>query len=244
VHFIAGPPINRAKQTSPGIEKVGALIFDFDGVIADSEAIANTVLAEIVTQLGHSTTLDQALDRYSGRRWDEAIAEIEAAIGKPLPEDFSGTLKRATLDRFRADLKEVNGAGRFIKRFSHLPRCIASSSSIDRLQLCLSVLALEAEFSGRVFSADMVARGKPHPDIFLFAAGKLGVKPDQCLVIEDSAGGIQAAVAAGMTAVGLCAASHIRAGHDLKLRDAGALHLAQSWADVECFATQFFGMPD
>jgi len=84
---------------------VAALIFDFDGVIADSEAIANTVLAEIVTSLGHSTTLDQALTRYSGRRWDEAMAEIEAAIGKPLPSNFSSELKLATLDRFRTDLQ-------------------------------------------------------------------------------------------------------------------------------------------
>jgi HAD superfamily hydrolase (TIGR01549 family) len=219
---------------------VGALIFDFDGVIADSEAIANTVLAETVTDLGHSTTLDQALARYSGRRWDEAVAEIEAAIGHPLPSNFSDQLKLATFDRFRTDLKEVSGATSFIRRFSHIPRCIASSSSIDRLQLCLSVLALETEFGSHVFSADMVARGKPHPDIFLFAASRLGVSPEKCLVIEDSAGGIRAAVAAGMTAVGLCAASHIRDGHDLKLHDAGAVHLAQSWSDVERIALQFF----
>jgi HAD superfamily hydrolase (TIGR01549 family) len=219
---------------------VGALIFDFDGVIADSEAIANTVLAEIVTGLGHPTTLDQSLARYSGSRWVEVLAEIEAAIGKPLPSDFSGQLKLATLERFRTDLKEVSGATNFIRRFSHIPRCIASSSSIDRLQLCLSVLELEAEFGNHVFSADMVARGKPHPDIFLFAAAKLGVSPDECLVIEDSAGGIRAAVAAGMTAIGLCAASHIREGHDAKLRNAGAVHLAQSWSDVERFAVQFF----
>jgi HAD superfamily hydrolase (TIGR01509 family) len=221
-------------------QEMRALIFDFDGVIADSEAIANTVLAEVVTDLGHSTTLDQALARYSGRRWDEVVAEIEAAIGKPLPADFSGELKRATLNRFRTDLKEVNGAAAFIKRFSQISRCIASSSSMDRLKLCLSVLALEAEFGSHVYSADMVARGKPHPDIFLFAAGNLGVNPEQCLVIEDSAGGIKAAIAAGMTAVGLCAASHIRDGHDLKLRDAGAVHLAHSWSDVERFARQFF----
>ena len=219
---------------------MGALIFDFDGVIADSEAIANTVLAEIVTALGQATTLDQSLDRYAGRRWDDAMAEIEAAIGKPLPLDFSGELKRATLDRFRTDLKEVSGAAAFIRRFAHLPRCIASSSSIDRLQLCLSVLGMEAEFGEHVFSADMVARGKPHPDIFLFAAAKLGVSPERCLVIEDSTGGIKAAVAAGMTAVGLCAASHIRAGHDVKLRDAGAVHLARSWAEVERIALEFF----
>jgi HAD superfamily hydrolase (TIGR01509 family) len=243
VHFSAGPLIKTSDTKDlSGIETVGALIFDFDGVIADSEAIANTVLAEIVTELGHPTTLDQALTRYSGRRWDDAMAEIESAIGRSLPADFSGELKRATLDRFRTDLKEVSGAANFIKRFSHLPRCIASSSSIDRLRLCLAVLALEGEFGDRVFSADMVARGKPHPDIFLFAAGKLGVSPDRCLVIEDSVGGIKAAVAAGMTTVGLCAASHIRAGHDVKLRDAGAMHLAQSWADVERFALGFFRM--
>jgi HAD superfamily hydrolase (TIGR01549 family) len=219
---------------------VGALIFDFDGVIADSEAIANTVLAETVTGLGHSTTLDQSLARYTGRRWADVLTEIEAAIGKPLPSDFSGQLKRATLERFRTDLKEVSGASDFIRRFAHILRAIASSSSIDRLQLCLSVLGLEKEFGSHVYSADMVARGKPHPDIFLYAAEKLGVNPGECLVIEDSAGGIRAAIAAGMTAVGLCAASHIREGHDLRLSDAGAVHLAQSWLDVERFALEFF----
>jgi HAD superfamily hydrolase (TIGR01509 family) len=198
------------------------------------------VLAETVTGLGYSTTLDQSLSRFAHRRWVEVMAEIEAAIGKPLPSNFSDELKRATLDRFRSDLKEVSGAANFIRRFAHIPRCIASSSSIDRLQLCLSVLGMEAEFGDHVFSADMVARGKPHPDIFLFAAGKLGVSPERCLVIEDSAGGIQAAVAAGMTAVGLCAASHIREGHDVKLRDAGAVHLAQSWGEVERIAQQLF----
>jgi len=238
--FMPGRMLNAQTLIFAGMEIVGALIFDFDGVIADSEAIANTFLAETVTRLGHSTTLDEALACYSGRRWDEAVAEIEAAIGRPLPADFSGQLKLATLDRFRTDLKEVSGATDFIRRFAHIPRCIASSSSIDRLQLCLSVLALEAEFDSHVFSADMVARGKPHPDIFLFAAGKLGVRPDECLVIEDSAGGIRAAVAAGMTVVGLCAASHIRDGHDLKLRDAGAVHLAHSWSDVERFALHLF----
>ena len=79
---------------------MGALIFDFDGVIADSEAIANTVLAETVSGLGYSTTLDQSLSRYAHRRWVQVMAEIEAVTGKPLPSDFSDELKRTTLDRF------------------------------------------------------------------------------------------------------------------------------------------------
>jgi phosphoglycolate phosphatase-like HAD superfamily hydrolase len=140
---------------------VGALIFDFDGVIADSEAIANTVLAETVTDLGHSTTLDQALARYSGRMWDEAVAEIEAAIGRPLPSDFSGQLKLATLDRFRTDLKEVSGATGFIRRFAHIPRCIASSSSIDRLQLCLRYWRWKRN-SAAMFTAPIWSRAESH----------------------------------------------------------------------------------
>jgi HAD superfamily hydrolase (TIGR01549 family) len=219
---------------------LSALIFDFDGVIADSEALANTVLAEFVTGLGHPTTLEDSLQRYTGSRWNEVIAQIEAAVGRPVPAGFSDDLKSATLDRFRTDLKEVSGAGKFIERFYHLPRCIASSSSIDRLKLCLEVLNLTDTFGDNVFSADMVSRGKPHPDIFLLAADRLGVKPGSCLVIEDSTGGIKAAVAAGMTAVGLCAASHIRDGHHQKLREAGAVHLADSWDEVEKIAAQFF----
>jgi HAD superfamily hydrolase (TIGR01549 family) len=219
---------------------LSALIFDFDGVIADSEALANTVLAEFVTALGHPTSLEDSLQRYTGSRWNDVIAQIEAAVGKPVPAGFSDDLKSATLDRFRADLKEVSGAGKFIETFSHVPRCIASSSSIDRLRLCLQVLNLTETFGGNVFSADMVSRGKPHPDIFLLAADRLGVKPGSCLVIEDSTGGIKAAVAAGMTAVGLCAASHIRDGHQAKLREAGAVHLANSWDEVEKIAARFF----
>jgi HAD superfamily hydrolase (TIGR01509 family) len=212
---------------------LSALIFDFDGVIADSEALANTVLAEIVSGLGHPTTLEQALERYSGRRWNEAVAEIEADVGTPLPENFSEKLKLATLERFRLDLKEVRGASTFIRKFSHVPRCIASSSSTERLDLCLSVLGLKTEFGDNIFSADMVRRGKPSPDIFLLAAEKLGVRPHSCLVIEDSANGIEAALAAGMTPIGLCAGSHIRDGHDVKLRHAGAEHIACAWEEVE-----------
>jgi HAD superfamily hydrolase (TIGR01509 family) len=224
-----------------GGQALSALIFDFDGVVADSEALANTVLAEFVSALGPPTTLDDALSRYCGRRWVDVMAAIETDVGRPLPSDFAERLKRATLDRFRADLQEVSGAGAFIRKFSGVPRCVASSSSADRLALCLSILGLEAEFAGNVFSADQVARGKPYPDIFLFAARRLGVDPRACLVIEDSESGIRAAAAAGMTAIGLCAASHIRDGHALSLREAGAVHMASSWTEVEKIVARLLG---
>jgi HAD superfamily hydrolase (TIGR01509 family) len=212
--------------------RFGAIIFDFDGVIADSEALANRVLAEHVTALGLPTTLEQALERYVGRRWPEAMALIESALGRPLPADFSDRLAAATLECFRAELREVPGATAFIRRWPGLPRCIASSSSIGRLTLCLDKLGLTEHFAGAVFSADMVERGKPHPDIFLYAAQRLGVEPARCLVIEDSPSGIRAAKAAGMTVVGLAAASHIPTGHDRRLLEAGADHVATTWQGV------------
>jgi HAD superfamily hydrolase (TIGR01509 family) len=218
---------------------VRALIFDFDGVIADSEALANTVLAEHVSRLGRPTTLDEALMRYTGRRWADAMDQVAADIGAPLPAGFSEALQAATLERFRSDLRLVPGAEAFIRRFEAVPRAIASSSAMARLSLCLSVLGLEATFGDKVFSADLVARGKPYPDVFLLAADRLGVAPAGCLAIEDSPSGIRAAAAAGMTAVGLCAASHVRAGHAERLRDAGAQRLASSWAEAEAVAAGF-----
>jgi beta-phosphoglucomutase-like phosphatase (HAD superfamily) len=211
---------------------IGALIFDFDGVIADSEALANAVLAETVSALGRQTSLDEALTRYMGKRWQEVVALIESDIGQAVPDGFSDRLKLATLNRFRAELREVQGAGAFIRHFAHLARCIASSSSLDRLQVCLDVLGLAGEFGDNVFSADMVERGKPHPDIFLFAARKIQIPPENCLLIEDSASGVVAGRAAGMTVVGLCAGSHSRAGHAQRLTDAGALFTADTWDEV------------
>jgi beta-phosphoglucomutase-like phosphatase (HAD superfamily) len=212
---------------------IRGLIFDFDGVIADSEGLANLVLAEIVTSYGRPASLNDALDWYMGKTWPDVIAAIERHIGRAVPGTFSNDLRSTIAARFRSDLREVEGAGAFVEKFSHVPRCIASASSRQRLQLCLDVLGLTKTFAGHVFSVDMVARSKPHPDIFLFAAERLKIAPENCVVIEDSVNGVRAGVAAGMTVVGLCAGSHVRAGHAQTLIDAGAHYTAQTWSDVE-----------
>jgi HAD superfamily hydrolase (TIGR01509 family) len=199
-----------------------AIIFDFDGVIADSEVLANTILAEVVTELGIPTTLDDAYRDYMGKQFQEVIAAIEQALGRSLPDEFADDYQRRTLSKFRTDLRPIKGVREFIAAFHALPRCIASSSSPDRLALCLEVLEMETLFQGRVFSASMVARGKPHPDIFLHAAAEIGVQPERCIVIEDSASGVVAARAAGAMVVGLLAAGHIRDGHGAVLANAGA----------------------
>lgn len=213
---------------------MGALIiYDFDGVIADSEVLANTVLAEIVTELGVPTTLEESYRLYMGKRFVDVIAAIETSVGRPLPSSFASDYQARTLERFRRDLRFVDGARDYIDAFAHLPRCIASSSSPDRLALCLEVLDLQPAFGTRVFSASAVPRGKPHPDIFLHAAEQMGCAPADSIVIEDSASGVTAGVAAGMTVIGLLAAKHIQAGHRERLASAGAHHVAGTFKEAE-----------
>ena len=202
-------------------------------MLADSEVLSNSVIAEIVSELGVPTSLDDAYRTYMGKRLGEVIETIERVIGRKLPADFADAYQLRTFEAFRAYLKPIDGAREFIAAWREIPNCIASSSSPERLALSLDVLNMTALFEGRVFSASNVARGKPHPDIFLHAAEQLGVRPSDCIVIEDSVGGVTAARAAGSTAIGLTAASHIKPGFDAKLREAGADHVAASFAELD-----------
>lgn len=202
-------------------------------MLADSEVLSNTVIAELITELGKPTTVGDAYRTFMGKRLSEVIETIEAVIGRKLPPDFTDAYQLRTFNAFRARLKPVGGAREFLQTWREVPRCIASSSSPERLALSLEVLNMTALFEGRVFSASNVARGKPHPDIFLHAAEQLGVEPTDCIVIEDSVGGVTAGRAAGATVVGLTAASHIQPGHDARLRQAGADHVVASFAELD-----------
>ena len=103
------------------------LIFDFDGVIADSEVLAGTILAKFVNDLGLATTLHEALNRYGGKRWSDILAAVEDGFGQKLPEGFSERLKEATLSSFRQDLRAIEGVADFLAQFRELPHCVASS---------------------------------------------------------------------------------------------------------------------
>ncbi len=225
------------KLNAPRSSHHRAIIFDFDGVLADSEVLSNTVIAEIVTELGKPTTVEDAYRIFMGKRLSEVIETIEAVTGRKLPPDFTDAYQVRTFDAFRSALKPVSGAREFLEKFfgiwREVPRCIASSSSPERLALSLEVLNMTPLFEGRVFSASNVARGKPHPDIFLYAAEQLGLAPADCIVIEDSVGGVIAGRAAGATVIGLTAASHVQVGHDARLREAGADHVVASFAELD-----------
>lgn len=209
------------------------IVFDFDGVVADSEMLANTVLAELVTELGMPMTLEQSMQTFMGKRAEEVIGTIVSATDRMPASQIAAELTRRTLARFRSDLREIPGVRDYLAAFPQMKRCIASSSSPDRLAACLEILDLAAAFGEHVYSASIVPRGKPHPDLFLHAAAQLRVAPSHAIVIEDSEGGVRAAVAAGMTPIGFLAASHIRDGHEARLRGAGAARIAHSYRELE-----------
>ncbi|HEY8123465.1 MAG TPA: HAD family phosphatase [Myxococcota bacterium] len=209
-----------------------AIVFDFDGVIADSEAIANRVLAACLSEIGLATSYEDALDVYCGRRWSECVAQIETRLAAPLPTGFLERCYARTHEQMERALAPVPGVADFLARTAHLARAIASSSREDYLAAALARLGLDHHFGGRLFSAADLARGKPHPDIYLRAAAGLGVAPEGCIAIEDSPIGVTSARAANMHVIGLVAASHIRPGDAERLSAAGAHRVARSYAEI------------
>ena len=201
-------------------------------MIVDSEILANAVLADALTELGHPTSLAQAVERYIGLNWRDTCAVIEAEIGHPLPAGFRPRTKEA----FQLRLEEVTavaGVEGFLDALPPLPKAVASSSPTSWLRGSLERFGLAHHFGDRLFSAaEHVSRGKPYPDIYLHAARELGVEPGQVLVLEDTAPGVAAAKAAGMTVVGLCAGRHCGPGYGERLSAAGASHVASSYAEV------------
>jgi HAD superfamily hydrolase (TIGR01509 family) len=182
------------------------VIFDCDGVLVDSEPIANRVLAEELTLAGLPTTTEQSMRQYMGRRTEDWLPIAEQQLGRPLGGEFVARLRARTIQAFRGELRAVPGVGAALARI-RVPVCVASSSAPERLRVALEVTGLAGRFLGRVFSAEEVERGKPFPDLFLFAARRMGVAPEACAVVEDTERGVQAALAAGMAAFGYAAAS-------------------------------------
>lgn len=207
------------------------LIFDCDGVLVDSELIAHAAMVELVTELGRPMTLEESFGIFAGRRLRDALAAAEAWLGAPIPPEVSAQAGQRLLERFRRELKPIDGIRDAIMALPY-PRCVASSSTRERLTLSLEVTGLAPLFGATVFSADQVENGKPAPDLFLFAARSLGASPADCIVIEDSVLGIAAARAAGMGAIGFAGASHANAEVGAKLAAAGADIVIQAMANL------------
>jgi HAD superfamily hydrolase (TIGR01509 family) len=196
------------------------VIFDCDGVLVDSEVISCRAHAQTLTQHGYPITEEEVLHRFLGVSDREARLTIEHEIGRALPDDFEAQVKQATLKFYAGDLKAIAGVTAAIAAIE-LPKCVASSGTPEKIRHGLECAGLFATLSPHIFSATQVKRGKPAPDLFLYAAKAMGAAPERCLVIEDSVPGVTGAVAAGMTVLGFHGGSHCLPGHAEKLRAAG-----------------------
>jgi len=177
------------------------VIFDCNGVLVDSESIASAVLAEAFATVGLALSADFVARRFHGRRPTDIFDIVERARGKKLPPGFSANVAAKTLRRFRTELRSIPHAARALT-WVRGPKAVASSSTLDRIVMSLDVTGLRHFFDNRLFSASDVRNGKPAPDLFQRAAARMQVRPARCIVVEDSAAGITAAAAAGMTPLG------------------------------------------
>ena len=176
------------------------MIFDCDGVLVDTELIANRVLASLLTEAGIPTTFDDCMQDYRGRAMTSVIAAATERLGAPLPFDVAERYYAEVKAVFRRELEPVPGVIAALDRID-LPSCVASSGPHHKMEVTLRHTGLWDRFEGRIFSASEVAVGKPAPDLFLHAARRMGFDPATTAVVEDSLPGIQAACAAGMRAL-------------------------------------------
>ena len=181
--------------------RIELVIFDCDGVLVDSERLAVKVDVQVLAQLGWVMTEAEVVERFVGLS-DATIREaIEAHIGRRLAEDWEQEFQHLYRAAFAAGLTAVDGAYEALDAIT-TKTCIASSGSHEKMRFTLGLTGLLARFEGRMFSVTEVERGKPAPDLFLYAAARMGVAPSACAVVEDSRFGIEAAHAAGMRAFG------------------------------------------
>jgi HAD superfamily hydrolase (TIGR01509 family) len=177
------------------------VIFDCDGVLVDSERIAVRVDAVVLAKLGWPMSEAEVVERFVGRSHEFMVAEIEAHLGRRLPTDWEDEFQHLYRQTFDAELTPVDGIVEALDRIT-TATCVASSSTHDKIRYTLGLAGLYQRFEGRIFSTTEVANGKPAPDLFLYAAERMGVEPPACAVVEDSQYGVEASRAAGMRAFG------------------------------------------
>jgi HAD superfamily hydrolase (TIGR01509 family) len=214
--------------------KFSGLIFDFDGVLIESELVGNLQIARYLTGIGHPTTTEQSMAKFMGLAGIDFIGAVEAWIGRTLPDDFH-TARKAEDDRVMATgIDAVAGAVAFVRGLpTDLPIAIASSSSTAWIERHLDHIGLRDRFGAMIFSGrEHVARGKPAPDLYLFAAQALGLDIGACAIIEDSPVGATGAVASGGHVIGFVGGSHCAPDHADRLRNIGVRNIAGSFDEI------------
>ncbi len=211
---------------------IDLVVFDCDGVLVDSEVLSVRAMRDVLVEAGVPAT-DAMIGRCFGMKQADILARIARDTGVPIPDSVAERIWPATRALFDRELRPMPGVARFLERLGDRPRCVASSSSLERIRFSLARTGLDSFFGTAIFSSQQVARGKPAPDLFLFAAAQMKIPPGRAVVIEDSIYGVRGAKAAGMRAVGFLGGSHIQPSHDRALAHSGAEASKPDWDSVE-----------
>ncbi len=211
-----------------------AILFDFDGVLVESEAAGNRHLAHWLTAAGHPTTPEDAMTHYMGLSGSDFIDAIERRIGATLPAGFHDARKVEDERVIAEGVGEVSGAVAFVRSLpADLPRAIVSSSRVRWIDAHLRHLSLRDAFGDHLYSGrEHVANGKPAPDLYLYGAAALGVPIGRCAIIEDSPVGVTGAAKTGAFVIGLCAGQHCAVDHRERLLALGADAVAGDFGEV------------
>lgn len=210
----------------------GAVIFDCDGVLVDSERLMNREFSAMLNEIGLPYSAEETTRTFMGRSMKSCMQIVESQLGRAVPDDFLAVLDQRAYAVFERDLLPVAGVEALLDALdrSSTPYAVASSGSHEKMRTTLGITGLLPRLAGRITSATEVANGKPAPDVFLLAAERLNVAPRDCVVIEDSLLGIEAALAAKMRVIGFAAMVRVSDMHA-----AGATHVATSMAQVQEF---------
>jgi len=214
--------------------RFAGIIFDFDGVLLESEYVGNQQLAAYLTGIGHPITPEQSMDQFMGLSGGAFIGAVEGWIGRPLPADFHAEREIENERVLREGIEAVAGAVDFVRGLpADLPRAIASSSSTHWIRTHLDHLGLRDAFEPNIFSGhEHVARGKPAPDLYWHAAKAIGVDIADCVILEDSVVGATGATASGAFVIGFCAGTHCSDDHAARLRALGVDAIAHDFSEV------------
>ena len=222
-------PIRRHRRISRRMEH--ALIYDCDGTLIDSEHIAGSVCAEALTSIGVPTTMEAFNARFNGVPAVKVWEVLRAEIPFPLPEGFNDAINAEIYRRYDDELHPIPGVTEAVETIGG-NRAVASSTNLKRLKLNLEKTGLAPLFDPHIYSATQVKRGKPSPDVFLYAASQIGVDPAHAIVIEDSVAGVMAGLRAGMRVIGFHGASNGIPDLDARLAAAGAIEVIDRMADL------------
>jgi HAD superfamily hydrolase (TIGR01509 family) len=202
------------------------VIFDCDGVLVDSELITNRIFAQMLNELGLGVTIDDMFELFVGHSTDYCLEIITGMLGRKPPAGFVDEYRIRRDVALKSQLKGVPGIVNALDSIQ-LPYCVASSGDHGKMRTTLGITELLPRFEGRLFSVTEVARDKPAPDVFLYAAEKFGIEPGACLVVEDTPTGVAAGVAAGMTVCGYAALTPAK-----RLLSAGAHYIFNNMTDL------------